>query len=106
MPDLLPVSAAAHELGLHPSRIRALIVSGALAAEKVGGIWLVDRAAVAARNRQPVSAGRPLVPRNAWALLLAASGEGLPQGLQPAARWRIRHALGVYGLAALRGRLA
>jgi hypothetical protein len=106
MLDLLPVSAAADELSVHPSRVRALIASGALAAEKVGGVWLVDRASVAGRNRQQTSAGRPLSPVNAWALLLAASGEELPSELEPSARWRIRRALEVYGLGALRARLA
>lgn len=106
MVDLLPVSAAADELSVHPSRVRALIASGALAAEKVGGVWLVDPASIAGRNRQQASAGRPLSPANAWALLLAASGEELPAGLEPSARWRVRRALDVYGLGALRPRLA
>jgi hypothetical protein len=106
MLDLLPVSAAADELSVHPSRVRALIASGALAAEKVGGVWLVDRASIAGRNRQQTSAGRPLSPANAWALLLAASGEELPSGLKSSARWRVRRALEIYGLGALRPRLA
>jgi len=106
MPNLLPVSAAAAELRVHPSRVRALIASGALAAEKVGGIWLVDRASVASRSRQRSSSGRPLSAGNAWALLLAASGEDMPQGLEASARWRVRQALGVYGLSVLRPRLA
>jgi excisionase family DNA binding protein len=106
MVDLLSVSAAADELSVHPSRVRALIASGALAAEKVGGVWLVDRASIAGRNRQQASAGRPLSPGNAWALLLAASGEDLPPELEAAARWRIRQALKNYRLEDLRPRLA
>jgi hypothetical protein len=106
MHDSLPVSAVAGELGVHPSRVRALIASGSLPAEKVGGVWLVDRAGVAARNRQQISAGRPLSPSNAWALLLAASGEELPSGLGPSARWRVRRALEVYGLNAIQPRLS
>lgn len=106
MLDLLSVSAAANELSVHPSRVRALIASGALSAEKVGGVWLVDRAGVAGRNRQRASAGRPLSAGNAWALLRAASGEDLPSGLEASARWRIRQALKNYGLRALRPRLA
>jgi hypothetical protein len=105
MLDLLPVAAAADELSVHPSRIRALIASGVLAAEKVGGVWLVDRASISGRKRLQASAGRPLSPVNAWALLLAASGEELPSGLGSSARWRIRRALEVYGLNALRPRL-
>ncbi len=105
MLDLLPVSAAADELSVHPSRVRALIASGALAAQKVGGVWLVDRGSIAGRKRQHASAGRPLSPVNAWTLLLAASGEELPTGLEPSARWRVRRALEVYGLGALCPRL-
>ncbi|HWJ49489.1 MAG TPA: helix-turn-helix domain-containing protein [Solirubrobacteraceae bacterium] len=105
MRDFLSVSAAADELGVHPSRVRALIASGALSAEKVSGAWLVDRAGIAGRARQQAPAGRPLSPHNAWALLLAASGEDLPSGLEPSARWRIRRALDTYGLDALHPRL-
>ena|ERR1035438_3178575 len=106
MRDLLSASAAAAALGVHPSRVRALIASGDLAAEKVGGVWLIDRASIAGRNRQQTSAGRPLSPVNAWALLLAASGEEMPSGLEPSARWRIRRALEMYDLDVLRPRLA
>jgi excisionase family DNA binding protein len=106
MLDLLPVAAAADQLGVNPSRVRALIASGVLPAEKVGGVWLVDRSGVAGRNRQQVSAGRPLSPSNAWALLLAASGEDLPPVLEASERWRIRQALKNYGLEAVRPRLA
>ena len=106
MSDLLSVPAAADQLSVHPSRVRALIASGALDAEKVGGVWLVDRASVAGRNRQQISAGRPLSPQNAWALLLASSGEEMPPDLGASTRWRVRRALEVYGLDALRPRLA
>ena len=105
MGELLPVLDAASELGVHPSRVRALIASGALAAEKVGGVWLVDRASVAGRRHENPSAGRPLAPRNAWGLLLAASGEKVPADVGPSVRWRIRQALEVYGLSGLRSRL-
>jgi hypothetical protein len=106
MYGLLPVAAAADELSVHPSRVRALIASGDLAAEKVGGIWLVDQASIAGRNRLKASAGRPLSPANAWALLFVASGEELPLEVGPSARWRTRRALEAYGLGALRPRLA
>lgn len=106
MPELLPVSNAARELGVNPARVRALIASGALAAEKVSGVWLVDRASVAGRRHEQASAGRPLAARNAWALLLEASGDEVPADLGPSGRWRIRQALEVYGLGGLRSRLA
>lgn len=104
--DLLPVSAAADELSVHPSRVRALIASGGLAAEKVGGVWLVDRSSISGRKRQHVSAGRPFSPVNAWALLLEASGEEAPSALGPSALWRVRRALEFYGLGGLSPRLA
>jgi hypothetical protein len=105
MLNLLSVPAAADELSVHPSRVRALIASGDLEAEKIAGVWLVDRASIAGRNRQQVSAGRPLSPGNAWALLLAASGQDLPSGLGASARWRVRRALALYGLQGMRPRL-
>lgn len=105
MRDVLDVSQAAIELGVNASRVRALITSGALDAEKLGGRWLVDRYSVERRRREASSAGRPLTPRNAWALLLAASGEDLPGELDAVARWRIRHALGLNGVGGQRGRL-
>lgn len=105
MVDALSVSAAAGELNLNPARVRALIASGALSAEKIGGVWLVDRASVAGRKRRQTSPGRPLAPANAWALLLLASGSELPSQLAAPARWRVRQALRVYGLEALIPRL-
>jgi hypothetical protein len=71
----------------------------------VGGVWLIDRASLARRIRQPAPAGRPLAPSNAWASLLAASGEELPPALGSAARWRVRRALRSYGLGVMRPRL-
>lgn len=105
MVDLLSVSAAAEALQVHPSRVRALIASGGLAAEKIGGVWLVDRSSISGRQRQCASAGRPLASVKAWALLLVASGEEIPSGLPPSARWRIRCAFEVDGLGALCPRL-
>jgi hypothetical protein len=103
----------AANMGGVPAELSALVPLIALGifadaddAEKVGGVWLVDRASVAGRNRQQISAGRPLSPQNAWALLLAASGEDMPSDLRPSARWRVRRALELYGLDVLRPRLA
>jgi excisionase family DNA binding protein len=105
MADLVDVSGAARELGVNASRVRALISSGVLDAEKIGGRWLIDRTSVAERGREPSSAGRPLAPRNAWALLLAASGEEQPHDISPATRWRLRQGLAKHGLLGLRPRL-
>jgi excisionase family DNA binding protein len=105
MHSLLSVSAAAKELGVNSSRVRAMISSGALEAEKIGGIWLIEQASIAGRAREQALPGRPFSPANAWALLLMASGEEAPQGLGASARWRVRHALESYGLGGLRPRL-
>jgi hypothetical protein len=92
------VERAAAILDLQPRRVRSLIASGALAAEKVGRDWLVDplsldRLRVAERPK-----GRPLAPAHAWALLWLASDEPILKAL--AARWlepwaatRVRRAL-------------
>jgi hypothetical protein len=105
MTGFVSVVDAARELDVHPSRVRSLIGDGALRAEKVGGRWLVDWESVVARRRAPVVSGRPLAAHNAWALLLEASGEPLPDGIDGVARWRLRQALTGQGLVGLRGRL-
>lgn len=105
MSSLVSVSDAARELGVHPSRVRALISSGAIAGEKIGGVWAVDAASLAQRERERGPAGRPFAARNAWLILLAASGEELPRGVSAGERWRVRQALAVYGLEGLLPRL-
>jgi hypothetical protein len=105
MPELVSVPEAARELKLNPSRVRSLIADGSLRADKVAGRWLVHSESVAARQREPMPPGRPMAPRNVWAMLLAASGEPFPDGLDPAVRWRLRQALTHQGLVAVRGRL-
>lgn len=105
MPAQVDVEEAARQLGVAASRVRALIASGGLRAEKLGGRWLVEWDSVLARERAQAAAGRPLTPRNAWALLLAASGDALPPGFDPHARWRIGQSLRRRALADLRSRL-
>jgi len=102
---MIPVSDAARELGVDVSRVRALIAAGALDAEKLAGRWFVDPASLAERRRVGSAAGRPFAPRNAWALLLAASGEDLPATLDSVAKWRVRRSLATDGLQSLRARL-
>lgn len=105
VPDLIGVSHAARELSLHPSRVRSLIADGALRADKVGGRWLVHWESVVARRREPPPPGRPLGARNAWTLLLEASGETVPDGTDAMALWRVRRTLQHQGIVAVRGRL-
>ncbi len=105
MRELVSVPEAARELKLNPSRVRSLIADGSLRADKIAGRWLVQSESVAARQREPTPPGRPMAARNAWAMLLAASGEPYPEGMDPAVRWRLRQALAQQGLVAVRGRL-
>ena len=55
----LTVEEAMRLLGVGRTRIYQLIHSGAIAAEKVGSVWLVDDASVHARMKSAPRAGRP-----------------------------------------------
>jgi excisionase family DNA binding protein len=104
MLELLSVQDAASALDLSPNRIRALVGRGQLPALKVGGRWVIERAAVEARRREASGSGRPFEPHNAWALLLLASGKQV-EGIDPSVRSRLRRALAMEGLEKLRPRL-
>jgi hypothetical protein len=106
MPSHIDVVEAARHLGVASSRVRALIASGGLQADKIGGRWLVAWDSVLARERAQAASGRPLTARNAWALLLLVSGDELPPGFDSHARWRIGQALSRHRLADLESRLA
>jgi hypothetical protein len=99
------VEDAARQLGLDSSRVRALIASGHLRADKVAGRWLVDWESVLARERAQNAPGRPLTARNAWALLLLASGEAIPSSVDANTQWRLRQTLRSHRLADLDSRL-
>ncbi len=49
MDDRISTAEAARRLKVSPHRVQELIKSGALQAEKVSGVWLVDGASVAKR---------------------------------------------------------
>ena len=85
---LFSVSSAAGELGVSPRRVRQMLSTGALAGQRVGGVWVVDEHAlrVAAGARRP--AHRPWSAASAWAVLALACDEE-PAG-PAAARWRAR----------------
>ena len=95
--DHLSVEDVARRLGLHPAHVRRLVRGGELPGEKVGGRWLVREDVLSSRKRLQPSAGRPLSPGMAWAVLDAV-GAGLKGDLEP--RWgsvsvdrRVRHRL-------------
>lgn len=104
MIDPLSISEAADSLELSSARVRAMASRGQLPAAKIGDRWLVERRAVEQRRRQQPLSGRRFTPRNAWALLLLASGEEAPK-LDPSVRSRLKRALALEGLGALAPRL-
>lgn len=55
----LTIGEAASRLGVGRPRVYQLVTSGALAAEKAGGIWMVDVRSVEARLAASPKAGRP-----------------------------------------------
>lgn len=55
-----------------------MIGSGALAAYKLAGRWLVDRDALARVEAAERPRGRAFAPANAWAILLAAASSDAP----------------------------
>jgi len=105
MIDPVSIPEAAKALALSPSRIQALIAQGRMPASKIGGRWLVERAAVERRRREKAPGGRPFAPHNAWALLLLASGEEV-EGIDPSVRSRLRRSLSLDGPEKLAPRLA
>ena len=98
--DHVSVAEAARALGVSDRRIRALIRAGALAAQHVGGRWLVSRADVEQRARRRGRPGRPLGERNAWALVARLSGAEWPE-LTPWDRSRLKQRLARRSLLSL-----
>ncbi len=93
MSDVVTTQQAAQRLGVHPSRVRALIAAGTLIAKRAGRQWLVDADSLD-RHADLVAAGatgRSFAPRIAWAA--AALCDGLVDGLTAADRYRLRNRL-------------
>ncbi|MYI55593.1 MAG: helix-turn-helix domain-containing protein [Acidimicrobiia bacterium] len=92
---LFSVAAAAEELGVSPRRVRQMLLRGALAGQRVGGVWVVDEPALRLAERARRPAHRPWTAAAAWAVLALACGEE-PAG-SPAAgsRARERYARGL-----------
>jgi hypothetical protein len=104
MKDPVSLSEAARSLKLSPARVRVLASRGRLPAEKIADRWMVERSAVEQRRKQKPPGGRRFTPRNAWAVLMLASGEHPPQ-LDPSVRSRLKRALALEGLGDLEPRL-
>jgi hypothetical protein len=104
MVDPISVSEAAHALELSPARVRAMASGGQLSASKIADRWLVERGAVEERKRRGAHEGRRFTSRNAWALLMLASDEGV-EAIDPSVRSRLRRALALESLKTLAPRL-
>lgn len=84
------VAEAAALRGISSSRVRAMIASDQLDAEKVAGRWLVEAASFPTTRGR---AGQPYTPRNAWAFARLAGGESVlnlspPEASRLRGRWR------------------
>lgn len=104
MIDPISVHEAARVLKVSPTRVRAMASRGQLPAEKIVDRWVVERSAVEQRRRQKALSGRRFTPRNAWGVLLLASGEDAPD-FNPSVRSRLKRSLALEGLKALAPRL-
>ncbi|MHB8656788.1 MAG: helix-turn-helix domain-containing protein [Solirubrobacteraceae bacterium] len=95
------VEEAAERLGVSPRAVRLRIAGGGLPAVRLGRDWRVDEREVARLVRRPSSAGRPLSPAMAWAVLLLASGDeqgsarlaGVPRYRARSRQWLRGHPL-------------
>ncbi len=70
---MVSVQEAAERLGVHRSRVEALILSGVLPAAKTGSQWILDRRELDRYdNVRPYRRGRPLSAVAAWARIVDA----------------------------------
>jgi hypothetical protein len=81
-----------------------MAANGQLPAAKIGDRWVIERRAVEQRRQQNPPRGRRFTPRNAWAILLLASGEEV-LAFDPVDRTRLKKALALEGLRGLEPRL-
>lgn len=86
------VGEAAKDLGLSEQRVRALLAAGLLDGRKLAGRWFVFPESIERVRLRRNVRGRLLSPSNAWAFLLAASGQD-PDWLSPWDRSRLQDRL-------------
>lgn len=88
---------AADRLQISTRRMRVLLETGRINAQRVSGRWIIDDGDLA-RFRFPRSAGRPLSPRSAWQLINhIQQNSGLQlstRDLEPIERHRLEARLG------------
>ena len=87
---LLSVADAAAQLGVLPSRVRAVAESGQLHGRRVGRRWVFSSSEVARYAEGPRVAGRPLSASRSLGLLFELSGERA-DWLDRIARWKVLH---------------
>jgi len=68
-PEYLSVAEAARELDVSTARVRALIDSRVLSADKFAGRWLISPESLHARKNNQRRGGRPLSARSVWDLI-------------------------------------
>jgi len=100
----MSTAEAARALGVTADRVRRLVASGALRAQRIGGRYLVRRDDVEARIDVGAPAGRPFSPRRAWILILLSGGV-VPEGVDPVTLSKLRGVLRERSLWELRSRL-
>lgn len=76
--DWLSVPDAARRLRVSDARVRLLIRRGDLAADRIGGRWLLDADVVERFAERPRRAGRPFAVRSAWGLLAIVDDRSSP----------------------------
>jgi excisionase family DNA binding protein len=89
----ISVSEAAQHLQLSPQRVRALIASGDLPAERVGGRYVLDQDAVASFRERERLGGRPLSARNAWAILAQVAERSAAVDVSRRSHYRLQRLL-------------
>jgi len=85
----IDVAEAADRLGVHPSRVRALLRRGELSGRRLGSRWLVAEEDVARLVGHGARGTRPPSPARAWGLLHLLQGRD-PSWLSPVARSQLR----------------
>lgn len=89
MMDVFSVSDAAESLGLSERRVRALIESRSLPAKRIGRAWAIRANDVENFRGRARGRGRPLNPRNSWALLALLASQK-PDWVRPDVLSRLR----------------
>lgn len=102
---MLSVSQVAEHLSVSPRRVRQLIESDRLKAQRLSGVWMIEEAELAHFSVQPRLVGRHWSAAAAWAVLGEASG-CIEDDLVACQRSRAKARLKERGLLDLAPRLA